>query len=390
MADNGDSINRRLASIDWLRGLVMVLMALDHVRDYFAHSSPDPLSAPDTDAALFATRWITHLCAPAFVLLSGVSIGLMARYKSPPELSRFLLVRGAWLIFLEMTVVTFAWEFNLIDDPAAIIFQVIWALGAAMITMAALIHLPRLLILIFGLLIIIVGPQLDSLFPPAAMPATDPLWMSLHRQIFWQIGDMKVIVAYPILSWIGLMACGYVLAQIYAWPTRHRQRFLVYMGCGLLMIFTIFRGLNIYGDPNPWQVEAGLAATLMSFLNVSKYPASMLFLSVTVGLNLLLLGFIETRRLPLYGAILTLGRVPLFYYVVHIYLIHMLAMTIGVLAGWPLSDWFVSWLRKPEGFGYDLWVVYPVWIAVILMLYPACRWFAAVKDRRRDWWLSYL
>ncbi|TQV68158.1 DUF1624 domain-containing protein [Exilibacterium tricleocarpae] len=390
MTNQGEKTALRFASIDWLRGFVMILMALDHVRDYFTHTTTDPMSDPNTGASLFATRWITHLCAPAFVLLSGISIGLMANRMPAAQLSGFLLTRGIWLIFLEMTVVTFAWEFNLINDPAGIILQVIWALGVAMIAMAMLIHLPRLAVLVIGLLVIVAGPQLDTVFPPATIPATDPLWMALHRQIFWQLGDAVVIVAYPVLSWVGVMACGYVLADIFTWPVKHRQRFLIYMGCGLLMIFTVFRGLNIYGDPNPWQVQADFGQTLMNFLNVSKYPASMLFLSVTLGINLMLLGFIETRRSPLHNAVVTIGRVPLFYYVLHIYLIHMLALITGVATGGQVSDWLVSSFNKPAGFGYDLWVTYLVWVAVVVMLYPACKWFAAVKARRRDWWLSYL
>ncbi|WP_163836130.1 DUF1624 domain-containing protein [Spartinivicinus ruber] len=386
MTNNTEVRNYRLTSIDCMRGIVMILMALDHVRAYFSYSTHDP-TAP---FPLFATRWITHLCAPAFILLAGVSIGLMARYRSLINLTQFLVTRGIWLIFLEMTVITFAWKFNYINEPIGIIFQVIWALGVAMIVMAILIHLPKIVVGFIALTLVSSGGILDIIMPTSSFSQTYPLWMSIHRQIVWELGNYIVIVIYPTLSWIGVMAFGYLLADIYKQPQQQRQYSLLKMGIGLLIFFFLFRFFNIYGDPTPWRPGETIMRTIINFINVDKYSPSLLYLSITLGINFLLLAFLEKYKFFCYTAMVTIGRVPLFYYVLHIYLIHLAALCTGMIMGFPASSLLVHATAIPADFGFSLPVVYLVWLIIILALYPACKWFADIKAKRKNWWLSYL
>lgn len=380
---------QRLESIDWLRGFVMIVMALDHVRDYFSASGQNPMTDPDVSVALFATRWITHLCAPTFVLLAGVSAGLMVRRKSPAELSRFLLTRGIWLIFLEATVVTLSWKFNFGNSPA-VVLQVIWAIGVAMVILAGLVHLPRSAVVCIGIAVVAGSNLLDGLLPAGGFQAPSAFWLSIHRPIVWMPGGIQVFIAYPILGWSGLMACGYGLAAIFSWEPERRQGFLLKLGGGLLTLFVVLRWLNLYGNPAPWQAGGNWVRTAISFMNVEKYPPSLLFLAVTIGLTMPLLALVERWRSPFHNAIVTIGRVPLFYYVAHLYIAHLLAMIAGVFQGLPASAWLVTILTKPEGYGFGLPIVYLVWIGLVFALYPACRWFAQIKAQRKDWWLSYL
>jgi len=380
---------KRIDSIDWLRGFVMILMALDHVRDHFSASGQNPMTDPNVDAALFYTRWITHLCAPTFVLLTGVSAGLIAKRKTPSELSCFLFFRGLWLVFLEATVVTLAWKFNFTNSPG-IIFQVIWAIGIAMIFLAGLVFLPRKIVAWMGLIIITGSNLLDSLFPASNFSVPGELWQSIHSQILWMPGGLKIIIVYPILTWVGVMASGFGLSAIFSWEPKKRQHFLFQLGGGLLVLFLILRWSNFYGDPHPWRTGETWGRTFISFLNVEKYPPSLLYLSVTLGLALPLLALVERCRLSFHAKIVTFGRVPLFYYIIHLYIIHFLAMIAGMFQGFPPSAWLVPMLYKPAGYGFGLPLVYMVWMGVVFALYPACKWFARIKAKRKEWWLSYL
>ncbi len=263
---------QRLESIDWLRGFVMIIMALDHVRDFFSRSGQDPMSDPDIPLSLYLTRWVTHLCAPTFVLLAGLSVGLMAERKTKAELSRFLLSRGLWLIFLEMTVVTFAWKFQVSNSLAGIILGVIWAIGAGMILLAGLIHLPRYVVLTLGLAVLAGSGLFDHLFPVPANADLSAIWLSLHRQMMLEVGGIRIAVAYPLLAWCRLMACGYGLAPVFQWEPDRRRKFLYALGGGLLVLFLILRSFNVYGDPGPWQTGEHFLASARSFFNVSKYP----------------------------------------------------------------------------------------------------------------------
>ncbi len=368
----------------------MILMALDHVRDYFSASGQNPMTDPDVDPMLFYTRWITHLCAPTFVLLAGVSAGLMAKKKTPSELSRFLFTRGIWLIFLEMTVVTLGWKFNFSNNPG-IILQVIWAIGVAMVFLAGLVHLPKNIVAWIGIIIIAGSNLLDGIFPPSSFSVPGEFWQGIHSQVLLLPGGISVIIAYPVLAWIGVIAAGYGMAPVFSWEVKKRQNFLLILGGGLLLLFVLLRATNFYGDPHPWQPGNSMSRTIINFLNVEKYPPSLLFLSVTLGLTLPLLAVIEKWRLPLHNALVTIGRVPFFYYIAHIYLIHFLTIIGASYQGFPMDAMFVSVIHKPEGYGFGLPVVYLVWIGVVIALYPLCKKYNLYKTNNRDkWWLSYL
>lgn len=381
----------RLESIDWLRGFVMVLMALDHVRDFLSPSAADPLADPSVSGLVYATRWITHLCAPTFVLLAGVSVGLMGNRHSASWVSRFLLSRGLWLVLLETTVVTFALKFNLSNSPALILLGVIWAIGVSMMVLAGFVFLPRSAVCAVGLVVVAGGNLLDLILPVGGFDRLSPLWLSVHRQIVWEFAGIRVFIGYPVLAWSGLMMCGYGLAAVYSWEAQRRQRFLFILGGLLLALFLLLRLSDVYGDPHRWAMGETLGRTIMAFFNVTKYPPSLLFNSVTCGLSLILLALAERWRLPFHDVFAVFGRVPLFYYIVHLYVVHILAVVGGVVQGFPASAWLVDpFMNKPAGFGFGLPVIYCIWIGVVVGLYPACYWFARLKAEKKKWWLSYL
>lgn len=384
----------RLESVDALRGIVMVLMALDHVRDFFSHARFDPLDLSRTTTALFFTRWITHFCAPVFVFLAGASAFLaLAGGKPRGELARFLLVRGLWLILLELTVVHLGWFFTL--DHSFGLLQVIWALGWAMIALAALVFLPPRVVLLIGLALIAGHNLLDGI-RPAEWGEWDWLWMLLHEQGLVQPApNVTFLVVYPLLPWVGVMAAGFGFGELLRYPPPRRTRWLLALGTGMLALFLVLRGTNLYGDPFPWQRQASGWLTLLSFLNCTKYPPSLLYLLMTLGPALLLLPLLERGHGPLLRPLVIFGRVPLFYYLVHLPLIHALAVLVAQVrygrAGWLFSTGvFGGGNGRPPDDGFALPGVYLAWAVVILLLFPLCAWFAAVKARHRGGWLSYL
>ena len=388
----------RVDSVDLLRGLVMVIMLLDHTRD-FVHADSllfDPSDLSRTTPALFLTRWITHFCAPVFVLLAGTGAYLqLARGKTKAELSRFLWTRGLWLIVLELTVVRFGVAFNL--DYAAFpgFLQVIWVIGVSMIVLAALVHLRLRTVAAIGVAMIALhnladGVIMDVPNEPAWLVS---VWMILHQQGF--IPGTRMLVLYPLVPWIGVMAAGYALGAVYEWEPERRRRFLLRLGLGLTAAFVVLRAVNVYGDPSRWAVQESPAFTVLSFLRTTKYPPSLLFLLMTLGPAMLLLAWAEaTRRGPLGRALVTFGRVPLFFYVLQWLTAHGLAILLGLAAGQPVAYQLMDPISKigrvPPGAGFSLAVTYAAWIGGTLLLYPLCRWFAEVKRRRRDWWLGYL
>jgi len=384
----------RLEAVDLLRGLVMVIMALDHTRDFF-HSGAllfDPTDLTKTTPALFLTRWITHFCAPVFVFLAGTGAFLsLSRGKTKPQLSWFLLTRGVWLIFLELTVVRFGWFFEL--NLADFIFvQVIWALGWSMLALAALIYLPLWALAAFGVTMI-AGHNLLDRVGPESFGALGWLWQVLHVQgpIEHRSGFM-FLVQYPLIPWIGVMAAGYGFGRLLLFEQVRRRKILLRLGLGLTAIFVVLRLTNFYGDPQPWAVQQTPLDTLLSFLNCQKYPPSLLFLLMTLGPAIALLPLLERWTGPLARFFVTFGRVPLFYYLLHIPLLHLLAIIFAYGRYGNQVFELAANNQPPPGYGYGLVVVYLVWIgAVVLLLYPASRWFAGVKERhRRSTWLSYL
>jgi len=382
----------RLTSIDMLRGIVLVIMALDHVRDMVTHPlSSDYSAAIDfagSAGALFFTRWITHFCAPTFVLLAGVSAFLYGatRQRSTGKIARFLASRGVWLVFIELTVIGFAWSFNLHSKP---FLQVIWAIGWSMIALSALVWLPRAAIASFGVVMIVAHNGLDGVQP--LLPEASPLWMLLHIPGTLTVSGTPVaLIIYPLIPWIGVMALGYAIGPYFVGSNPKRPKRLLLTGAVLTFSFLLLRLTNLYGDPTVWAVQQTATATIISFLNVTKYPVSLQFLLMTVGPPLMLLGWFERFTGRAATILVTIGRVSFFYYVLHLYLIHAIGVSIGLCQGFTLHEMAVSFLEIPPKFGLSLGGVYIVWVVTVMAMYPACAWFAGVKARRRDWWLSYL
>jgi len=379
----------RVESVDVVRGVIMILMALDHTRDFFGIPGQNPVDLTSATAALFFTRWVTHFCAPVFFLLTGTGSYLQLRRKSRGELSRFLFTRGIWLIFLEIVVLRcFSYQFNF--DYRVTMLIVIWALGWAMITLSVLVWLPASVVTAFGAIMIVGHNLFDS------VKSTSPLWSILHAPGFVvNTPDHIVFVAYPLIPWIGVTAVGYGLGQVYAWDANRRRSFLFRLGLGLSAAFIVVRAINIYGDPARWTTQKSALFTVLSFLNTTKYPPSLLFLLMTLGPALVFLSAVDNRTPRALRPALIIGKVPLFYYVLHFTLIHLLAVA-TCYARYGSAHWMFESpdlghypFTPPPGWGFSLPVVYVVWAIVVATMYPLCRWYAGVKQRRNSPWLSY-
>jgi uncharacterized membrane protein len=375
---------RRLDHVDLLRGLVMVIMVLDHVRDYLTNAHFDPTDLLRTDAALFGTRWITHFCAPIFIFLAGSSAWIAGTRRTRAELTRFLVTRGVWLILLEFTVISFGWYFSTRWTVGAR-GQVIWAIGASMVVLAGVIHLPRPAIAGFGLLLVLGHNLLDGI-APASFGALAPLWHVLHVP-----GELGIVsLRYPLVPWIGVMALGFVAGPAVFSRDPAVSRRLAWVGGLLILAFVVLRGLNLYGDPSPRIDDGDPTMMAISFLNTTKYPPSLLYLLMTLGPGLVALAAFRRAQGPLAGVLITFGRVPFLFYVAHLYLVHSIAVAAGMAQGFPASAMFTYFRDLPRTYGFGLPVVYLVWIGVVAVLYPLCRRYAALKARSRAWWLSYL
>ena len=388
---------KRVLSIDVVRGAIMIIMALDHVRDYFHRDaffySPTDLSR--TSGILFFTRWITHFCAPAFVCLAGISASLYGSVRGKKALSFFLLTRGLWLVFAEFFIITLMWTFN----PAYPVFnlQVIWAIGISMIVLSALIRLDWRIILAIGVLLVAGHDLLDSVHVQGrGLPAL--LWAMLHEEADLAFGRVTIFVHFPVLPWIGIMAIGYVLGRIYqpGYDGKHRKAILLWAGGGAILLFFALRCFGLYGDPAPWSVQPGAFFSFLSFINVSKYPPSLLYTLVTLGPILIFLAFSEKPLNALTERVSVFGRVPMFFYLLHIPLIHALAIVGATVSGYPAGSMIlgnrVNRVHELQGYGFSLPTVYLVWASVVLALYPLCRWFDRYKRKHAStkWWLSYL
>lgn len=382
-----------------LRGLVMVLMALDHTRDFISHDALlfGPLNLSKTHGALFLTRWFTHFCAPVFCFLAGTGAFLsFTRGKSKGELARFLVTRGLWLVFLELTILQVAWSFSY--DLHAHGGGVIWALGWSMVALGALVYLPLWAIATFGIGIIASHNFLDSVKPEAFGPMSW-LWKVLHEPAPIPLSPTSTFyVGYPLVPWIGVMAAGYAFGALFKLDRTRRRSRVLWLGAVLTAAFVLLRAANIYGDPHPWATQSSALFTAFSFIKCEKYPPSLLYLLMTLGPSLILLGLLDREHLgKFWRPFVVFGRVPLFYYVLHIFLIHAIALFLCYLRHGGPGGLFVGPLFNdaaralyPPGYGYGLGAVYAVWLLVVVLLYPVCRWFADLKQRRRDVWLSYL
>jgi len=388
----------RLDSIDAVRGLVIVIMALDHVRDFFLIAAePDPMANPNITLGLFATRWITHFCAPVFVLLAGTSAGLMSARKSKSELARFLLSRGIWLIVVECLVISTALTFApsgmaQLGGQTLVILQVIWVIGASMVVLSGAQLMGRRACFATGMVIVLCHNLLDAFWPEGnQLNQTLPLWVSLHAPMSWSLGPFMFSVSYPLLPWVGVMLLGFGLAGVFELPATRRNAVLLRSGIIATALFIAVRALDIYGDPNTWQPqEGGLTRTVIDFLNTTKYPPSLSFLLMTLGPAAIVCVLADRVTGPIKEAFVTLGRVPFAFYVSHFFLIHTSSVVLGVIQGFKASQFLTLFVFYPEGYGVSLPAVYAIWMVVVVALYPFCRYVAAVKTRRRDWWLSYL
>ena len=390
----------RLPAIDALRGLVMVIMALDHVRDFVSRDAMlfSPTDLARTTPALFLTRWITHFCAPVFMLTAGMAAFLWwQRNRTRKQLSEFLLTRGLWLLLLELVVMRVAYYFSFsLQYPVFLL--VLWSLGGSMIALAALVWLPTRLLAVLSIAALALHNSLDGV-RASQFGAAAPVWNILHQQGAFPMAGLLVIVAYPLAPWIALIAAGFCLGRVFLMEPAVRRRILLWIGAGSTLAFVILRAANVYGDPAPWTAQKTAVYTLFSFLNCTKYPPSLDFLLMTLGPALLVLAWFDRVPFRTTNPLLVLGRVPLFFFVLHFYAAHAAAALMAWLRYGHAAFAFLSVPmpsfggpneRFPAGFGYDLWVVYIAWVLIVVGLYPFCRWFAGVKSRRRDWWLSYL
>lgn len=387
--------NYRVNSIDFLRGLVMIIMALDHTRDFFHQEAmlDDPLNLATTTPALFFTRWITHFCAPVFVFLAGTSGFFQSLRKSKAELCRFLVKRGLWLILVEVTLITFAISFDVMFS--AFFLQVIWAIGISMMLLGLAVWLPFKAILAIGLLIVLGHNSLD--YYEAKQQSFGTVYSLLHRQNFVPIGDNRFVgILYPFLPWTGLMFLGYCFGRLFTlYEGAQRRNVLSMLALGLIVLFIVLRATNTYGDPSPWAPQKSALFTVFSFINTTKYPPSLLYLCMTVGPAILFLAFAGHMKNAFANFVTVFGRVPFFYYVLHFYLIHTITMLFSFSRGHSFAESAAGVPDLPfkfvfPGEGFSLAVTYLVWIGIVLLLYPLCRWFSRYKQMHKQWWLSYL
>ena len=390
-------IRSRSESIDLLRGSVMIVMALDHVRHFFHHEAFlfEPTDLTRTTALLFFTRWITHFCAPVFVFLAGISAYLYGVNKTKNELSYYLFTRGLWMVFVELFIIGLGQTFN----PSYPMFnlQVIWAIGISMIVLSAMIYLNRQFILAISILLIAAHNLLDNVHIPGGGLAAVG-WSILHEPANFYFGRFNIFIQYPVMPWIGILALGYYLGSLFS-PSDNPEKIKtekLFLGIAAIALFLVLRTLNLYGDAAHWNYQKNAVFSLLSFLNLTKYPPSVLYILLTLGPAMLFLAFAEKPLNSFLSKIAVFGRVPFFFYVVHIYLIHLLAMIGAVISGYRWSDMILQTKvnRVPElkGYGFNLLTVYLVWIGLILLMYPCCKWYDRYKRTHRSskWWLSYL
>jgi uncharacterized membrane protein len=386
----------RITSIDLLRGIIMIIMALDHTRDFFhiAAITGNPLAPATTTPALFFTRWITHYCAPTFVFLSGLSAWLSSQKKNSAEASMFLINRGLWLIFVEMVIVTFGLTF----DPkfGFIIWQVIWAIGCSMIILGVVRQLPNKWILVIGCILFFGHDLFNYIHRPQPGTRADiiDVFFTSYNNIIFLTPDSKHLLGdfYAILPWTGVMLIGYSIGYWFSkeYPAEKRKRNLLVCGLSLIALFIILRFINKYGDPSPWKHIKGWR-DFLSFMNVSKYPPSLMFCCMTLGPSLVFLALSENIKAGWSKIVSVYGKVPFFYYILHFYILHCLLVIIFYVTHQTLvRDPNSLFLFRPANFGFNLIGTYIIWISVVVSLYFPCRWFYNYKMSHQQWWLKYL
>jgi uncharacterized membrane protein len=391
---------RRIESIDALRGAIMIIMALDHVRDFIhrAAMSSSPTDLRITTPVLFMTRWITHFCAPVFMFTAGLGAFLWwQRGKTRRQLSIFLVTRGLWLVVLELTVMRLSYDFDFAQSYPVFLL-VLWALGLCMIGLAVLVWVPVRILGPLSVAVIGLHNLMDGI-DAEKFGAAAPLWNLFHQPGAFTVAGHLVIVPYPLVPWVAVMALGFSFGPLFQMEAARRRRYLISIGAAATIGFLVIRGLNAYGDPAPWSPQKSGVFTVLSFLNTTKYPPSLEFLLMTLGPALVVLGWADRFTFSASNPLIVFGRVPLFYFVIHFYAAHFAAVLLALVRYGSSALMFVfhtvpsmgsAATLYPPGFGYDLWVAYAVWATIVIGVYPACRWFANVKATRRDWWLSYL
>lgn len=391
------STKQRVQSIDILRGVIMLIMAIDHTREYFhiGAITSDPSNLATTTPLLFFTRWITHFCAPGFVFLSGLSAYLAGTRRTKAELSGFLIKRGLWLVFVEIALITLALSFNPLYN--AIALQVIWAIGVSMILLGLLTRLPLRAIALIGLLIIVGHDLLNSikLAPNGTEDVLMKLLFTARGTVFFLDKTHIVFALYAVIPWTGIMLLGYAFGSLYQakYKPVDRKVMMLYASLLLFLVFMALRLINAYGDPAPWSVQKNGVFTFMSFLNISKYPPSLMYTCLTLSVALLVLALTEKSAGKLAGFFKVYGSVPFFYYVLHFYIIRVLTVAVFFLQGFKTSQIVTPnnpFLFAPPGFGFSIGWVYLIWLAIILSLYYPCKWFSNYKKTHKQWWLSYL
>ena len=395
------SAGGRLTSLDALRGTVMVIMAIDHIRDFFDRysMSNSPTDLSQASAIMFFTRWITHFCMPVFMFAAGAGAFLWwsRGHKTRRQLSWFLLSRALWFLFLEVLVMNLAYSFQF-SAHGLILLLVLYIFGACFLLMAALIHLPLRWLAILSIAIIALHNLLDP-FPASRFGSFAWAWHILHEPGVVMLRNRPFFVVYPILPWIGVMGAGFCFAQLFSLDGIRRRRIATRIGLAMMLAFIVIRAVNVYGDPSRWSSQKSLLFTVLSFLNCTKYPASLDYSLMTIGPALLLFAWYDRRSFSDKNPLIVFGRVPLFYFVLHFYLIHLLLVAMSYIRYGSQAFSFIFHSMPamggpraayPQDFGYPLWVTYIVWIGLVAALYPLCRWFAHYKQTHRSWWLSYL
>jgi len=388
---------KRIDSIDLLRGVVMIIMALDHVRDYFHRDAflYSPTDLTQTSGFLFFTRFITHYCAPVFVFLAGISACLYGTKKSKRELALYLFSRGCWLVFVELFIISLGLTFNLTYPMFNL--QVIWAIGISMIALSVMIYMHMNALLLTAVILIAAHNILDQVHITGAGTSA-LLWSLLHEDRDFVFGHFKILVHYPVMPWIGIIALGYYFGSLYkpGFAAAKRKKILITAGFAAISLFFFLRIFNVYGDSANWHSQKNMLFNVLSFLNVSKYPPSLLYILVTLGPALIILALAERPQNALTEKIAVFGRVPFFYYVIHVYLIHLLAVFGAIITGYSWSDMIlttrVNRVTELKGYGFNLSTVYFIWIGLILFLYPFCKMFDRYKRTHQStqWWLSYV
>jgi len=389
----------RVQSIDFLRGFVMIIMALDHVRAYFHFDTFlfSPTDLQQTTPALFSTRLITHLCAPTFIFLAGTSVYFIGQRKTLKDTSKFLLTRGLWLVILQVTLIQFGWNF----DPAFhyTSSNIISTIGFCMILLACVIHLPFKIILLLGIVIVAGHNTLDNISFESGS-TKEVIWSFLHQRNLYVLGNnYSFRFLYPLIPWIGVMALGYCLGRLYdkSYAVENKKQVLLQLGLLSLTTFLLLRLFNTYGDPTPWTIQRELSVTVLSFFNVEKYPPSLDFLCLTLGVALVLLGILEEKELDGWRSVTLFGKVALFYYVIHIYAIHLLALATVSLMGYPWQTMiFIGHHGQAHplikgSYGFSLGITYLIWISIVCILYPLCVYWNSLKIKNKSkWWVSYV